>query len=95
MNFEKIYEERPTSDFAHVVDFFKDKGYLLTGDSMYHRLVWLDEDRRNELMIIYWEALDGTGYRITDLAEGGPGAAEWNALSQALKERSLASFKIL
>ena len=95
MNIEKVYEERPTSDFAHVVDFFKDKGYLLTGDMMAHRLFWLDEDRRNELMIIYWEALDATGYRIADLTEGGPAAAEWPGLSQALQERSLASFKIL
>ncbi len=95
MNVEKVYEERPTSDFAHVTDFLKDKGYLLTGDSMYHRLVWLDADLRNELMIIYWEALDGTGYHLADLAEGGPSAAEWPALSQALQERSLSSFKIL
>ncbi len=95
MNVEKVYEERPTSDFAHVTDFLKDKGYLLTGDLMYHRMVWLDADLRNELMIIYWEALDATGYRLADLAEGGPAAAEWQVLSQALRERSLASFKIL
>jgi hypothetical protein len=95
MNVEKVYEERPTSDFSHVVDFFKDKGYLLTGDSMYHRLVWLDADLRNELMIIYWEALDGTGYRLADLADGGTAAGEWPALSKGLQERSLSSFKIL
>jgi hypothetical protein len=95
MNVEKVYEEHPTSDFAHVIDFLKDKGYLLTGDFVYHRMVWLDADLRNELMIIYWEALDAAGYRIADLAEGGPAAGEWPALSQALRERSLASFKIL
>ena len=95
MNVEKVYEERPTSDFAHVVDFLKDKGYLLSGDSMYHRMVWLDADLRHELMIIYWEALDTTGYRIADLVEGGPSAGEWLALSQGLQERSLVSFKIL
>jgi hypothetical protein len=95
MNVDKVYEERSTSDFAHVVDFFKDKGYLLSGDSMYHRLVWLDANLRNELMIIYWEALDGTGYRLADLADGGPAAGEWPALSKGLQERSLSSFKIL
>jgi hypothetical protein len=87
VNVEKVYEERPSSDFAHVVDFFKDKGYLLTGDVIYHRMVWLDIDLRNELMIIYWEALDAT--------EGALAAAEWPALSRALQERSLSSFKIL
>jgi hypothetical protein len=95
MNIEDAYEARPTSDFAHVTDFLKEKGYLLTGDMMAHRMFWVDEERRNELMIIYWEVLDATGYRLSDLAEGGPAAAEWQGLAQALRERSLASFKIL
>ena len=89
------YEARPTSDYAHVVDFLQDKGYLLTGDMMAQRLFWLDADLRNELMIIYWEALDATGYRLADIAQGGPAAAEWGPLSQALQQRSLVSFKIL
>src|SRR5688572_13338477 len=95
MNIEEAYEARPTSDSAHVVDFLKEKGYQLTGDMMSHRMVWLDADLRNELMIIYSEALDATGYRPSNLAEGGPAASEWVALSQALQERSLSSFKIL
>lgn len=95
MNTEEAYAARPTSDFAHVVDFLREKGFLLAGDFMFHRMVWLDADRRNELMIIYWEALDATGYRISEVAEGGPAAAEWPALSRALQERSLSSFKIL
>lgn len=93
-NVEESYEARPTSDFAHVVDFLREKGYRVTGDMMYHRMVWLDADLRNELMIIYWEALDATGYRLSDIDEGGPAAAEWPTLSQALRERSLSSFKI-
>ena len=95
MNIDEDYRERPTSDSSHVVDFMRDKGYRLEGDTMFKRLVWLDADRRNELMIIYSEILDTTGYRLSDLAEGGPAAAEWDALSQALRERSLSSFKIL
>ena len=95
MNIEEAYQERPASDFVRVVDFLRDKGYLLAGDIMFHRMVWLDPDLRNELMIIYWETLDGTGYHLADLAENDPAAAEWTALSQALQERSLSSFKIL
>ncbi len=95
INIEEVYEARPTSDYAHVVNFLKEKGYLLTGDMMAHRMFWLDADLRNELMIIYWEVLDATGYPLSDLAEGGPAAAEWAALSQALQERSRTSFKIL
>jgi hypothetical protein len=95
MNIEEVYEERPTSDSAHVVDFLRDKGYRLTGDFVFHRMVWLDADLRNELMIVYSEVLDAAGYRLSDIAEGGPAAEEWPALSRALRERSLSSFKIL
>lgn len=95
MNIDEDYAARPGSDSAHVVNFLREKGYLLTGDFMFHRLVWLDPDLRNELMIIYTEALDVSGYRLSDIAEGGPAAQEWPALSEALQERSLSSFKIL
>jgi hypothetical protein len=94
-NLEQAFEERPTSDSAHATVFLQDKGYLLTGDMMSHRMVWLDADLRNELMIIYSEALDPTGYRLSDFAEGGPAAAKWEGISRALQERSLSSFKIL
>jgi len=94
MNVEEAYQERPGSDVAHVVDFLREKGYRLSGDFVFHRMVWLDEAMRNELMIIYWEALDATGDHLPDTAEAGR-AAEWSALAQSLQERSLASFKIL
>jgi len=95
MNIDEDYQARPTSDSAHVINFHKEKGYSLAGDIMFHRLVWLDADLRNELMIIYLETLAPTGYRLPDLTEGGPAAGEWPALSAALQERSLSSFQIL
>ena len=95
INIEQVHEARPTSDYAHVINFLREKGYQLTGDMMSHRMFWLDADLRNELMIIYWEVLDVTGYHLSDVAEGGQAAAEWAALSQALQERSRTSFKIL
>jgi hypothetical protein len=58
-------------------------------------MVWLDPALRNELMIVYSEALDALGYRLSDIAEGGPAAEKWPTLSQTLRERSLSSFKIL
>ena len=81
LNVEEDYTARPASDSAHVVDFLSEKGYLLTGEIAFHRLVWLDPDLRNELMIIYSEAFDA--------------AEEWLARSRALRERSLSSFEIL
>lgn len=95
MNIDQAYRERPTSDSAHVVEYLKEHGYTLAGDMMFRRMVWLDADMRNELMIIYSEALDATGYRLSDFAEGSPAASEWEAISQALQERALSSFRIL
>ena len=95
LNIEENYAKRPTSDSAHVVDYLKQNGYTLTGDAMFKRLVWLDANLRNELMIIYSENLRSTGIRPSDLAREGPAAAEWETMSRALHERALSSFKIL
>jgi hypothetical protein len=46
-------------------------------------------------MIIYSEDLRSTGFRASDLSKEGPAAAEWEAISRALHERALSSFKIL
>ena len=95
MNIDEVVQERPTSDSAHVVDFLREKEYTLSGDLISHRMVWLDADLRNELMIIYSEVLGPTGYHVSDLIEDGPAAREWRVLSQALQGHSLASFRIL
>ena len=95
LNIEADYAERPTSDSGHMVDYLKQNGYTLTGDAMFKRLVWLDADRRNELMIIYSENLRSSGVRPPDLASEGPAAAEWERMSRALHERALSSFEIL
>jgi hypothetical protein len=89
------YRERPTSDSAHVVDFLKAEGYIFEGDTMFKRMVWLDEDRRNELMIIYSEDLRGTGLRVADLSPGGAHADMWSSLSESLHRRALESFSIV
>ena len=94
MNVDEVVQERPASDSAHVVNYLKEKGYILGGDILSHRMVWLEEDLRNELLIVYSEILDPTGYRASDFAEEGFAVKEWNVISKGLQERSLASFKI-
>ena len=94
LNIDEDYRERPTSDSAHVVDFLRDKGYTFGGDTMFKRLVWLDADLRNELMIIYSEDLTPTGLRAEDLTGGGSQAETWGAISEALHQRGLASFSV-
>jgi hypothetical protein len=81
LNIDEDYRERPTSDSAHVVDFLKEQGYSFGGDTMFKRMLWLDPDLRNELMIIYSEDL-------------GPHAELWSAMSEALHRRALASFSV-
>jgi hypothetical protein len=94
MNIDEDYAARAASDSAHVVDFLREKGYQLTGDFMFHRLIWLDADLRNELMIIYSEDLLPAGLRAADLEEGGAQAGQWNAMSEALHRRALESFSV-
>ena len=95
MNLDQAVQERPTSDSAHAVNFLKEKGYMLLGDIISHRMVWLDTELRNELMIIYSEKIDPSRFRAAELMEQGPDAPEWIAISKALQERSLANFKII
>ena len=94
LNLDDDYKERPTSDSAHVVEFFRERGYTFEGDTMFKRMVWLDADLRNELMIIYSEALAPTGFSASDLTKGGSHASEWDSISKSLQERALASFTI-
>jgi len=94
INIDDDYKERPTSDSAHVVDFLKEKGYILEGDTMFKRMVWLDTDLRNELMIIYAEDLSPIGFRVSDLTKGGAHADKWSSISKALHKRALASFAV-
>ncbi|MCI0576963.1 MAG: hypothetical protein L0331_12220 [Chloroflexi bacterium] len=95
MNVDEDYRQRPASDSAHVVEYLKEQGFNFSGDTMFKRLVWLDEARRNELMFIYSEDLAPTGFRVADLAGGGVAAGRWLMLSQALHERALGSFTLL
>lgn len=92
---DQDYQVRPTSDSAHVVDFLQANGYGWSGETCFKRLVWLDPDQRNELMIIYSEDLSSLGYRVADLTKAGWAAAHWTHLSAALHDRALKSFKIL
>jgi hypothetical protein len=94
MNVDADYTDRPDSDSAHALDFIKQEGYTLEGDVMYKRLVWLDPDLRNELMIIYSEDLLPTGFRIADLAEGSQAIDRRNSLFRDLHERALSSFRV-
>jgi hypothetical protein len=92
---DQDYLVRPTSDSAHVVDFLQANGYGWHGETCFKRLVWLDPEQRNELMIIYSEDLNSLGYRMADLTKVGSAVSQWTHLFAALHDRALKSFKIL
>jgi hypothetical protein len=87
---------RPNSDGSRAQSFLESKGYRLEGtDAMLQRLVHLvDESKRNELMIIYVENLDGTGITAADLAPNGSAAARWEEMRKGLLERATKGVKI-
>ena len=94
LNIDNDYKERPSSDSAHVVDFLKQEGYILEGDTIFKRIVWLDSDLRNELMVIYTESLNSPGYRASILTESGVNDNERISIFNTLHERALSSFTV-
>jgi hypothetical protein len=85
----------PGSDFEHVQKLVADKGYGLRGGMMYVRLVHLlDNSKRRELMIIYGETLEGTGFTAADLQKGGKDYKQWPALEQGLIRRAQARISV-
>jgi hypothetical protein len=87
---------RPDSDGARARAFLESKGYRMASDDVLsQRLVHLADDaKRNELMIIYMEDLNGMGLTAADLAEGGRAAARWGEISNGLLERAVKGMKI-
>ena len=81
---------RQDSDIEHVFQLLDREGYQFNTEVMRIRLVHLDEKRKNELMIMYVEALQPHGLSITDLedAEGNPTAESTNIYEQ-LRNRAL------
>jgi hypothetical protein len=87
---------RPDSDGSRARGFLESKGYRLASDDVLsQRLVYLvDEDKRNELMIIYLEDLSGMKLTAADFAAGGSAAAKWDEISKGLLERAMKNMKV-
>jgi hypothetical protein len=78
------------SDGDHARAFLSARGYhLASNEALWQRLVHMtDATNRSELMIIYLEALEGTGLKAADLNEGGKAAGRWESVSKELLERA-------
>ncbi len=97
-NYYNIDEEKsewaPDSDIAHVFALLEKEGYQFDGEVMRIRLVHLDEQKKNELMIIYMEPMDGPGLSIEELGPGGKTTNAWTEAASALRTRALAGMTL-
>jgi len=86
--------QKPGSDGDRFYSLLASHGYQ-RGDLMWVRLVHLlDASKRKELMIIYAESVDGTGFTATQLDKGGAEYSKWAAIADGLARRAEQSIKI-
>jgi hypothetical protein len=79
----------PGSDREHIERMIRAKGYKMPAGMMYVRLVHLlDVEKRRELMIIYGEDLQPTGFTASDLNEGGKAHGRLPSLEADITDRA-------
>lgn len=96
-NVPAFRKQYPDSDAGRAATFLEGKGYQMEGeDIIYQRFVRLvDEARRNEMLIVYYESLSGTGFSAADLSEKGRAAGQRDNVFQEVMKRALKGFKVL
>lgn len=96
VNVPAFRKQYPDSDAGRAAAFLEGKGYQLEGeDIIYQRFVRLvDEARRNELLIIYYENLSGTGLTAADLSEKGRAVGQRDKVFQEVRQRALKNFTV-
>ena len=76
-------------DREHIEALVLAKGYKMPAGMMYVRLAHLlDEQKRNELMIIYGEDLASTGFAAANLRVSGKAHDQWPAIEKGLLQRA-------
>ena len=91
----KDAETRPGSDLEHILHLIGSKGYHIPEGMMYVRLVHLlDDAKRKELMIIYAEDVQPTGFHVADLEPKGKAHDRWPSIERGLIERAQNSITI-
>jgi len=88
---------RPNSDSSHAGKFLESKGLRMGSDDILaQRLVHVaDEQKRNELMIVYVEDLADMQLTAKDVAADGKAAAQWEGISNQLLERAMKGIEVV
>jgi hypothetical protein len=76
---------KPGSEMERVNKLLAAKGYTLPAEMINARFIhYLDEPKRNELMIIVSEDMAPLGHKHDDLVKGSPTAEPWLSMSQKM-----------
>lgn len=76
------------SDFAHVTRLLYKNGININGEFLGVRMVYLDPTSKKELMIIYYEKMDGDEINYDKLSAAGEESSLWAEVSSGLRERA-------
>ena len=83
------------SDEDHVVALILSRGYKMPAGMIFLRLVHLlDAQKRKELVVIYSENIESTGFVAADLKKGGKAEKLWLTLEDDLLVRARHAIKI-
>ena len=78
----------PEAESARTLEFLKSKGYEMDDELIMSRHVTaVGEDTRDELIVFYMEPLSAHGRSLHDFPDGGPPSAEFDAVSDLVRER--------
>lgn len=91
---EAAARQRAGSDGEWMRKLVAAKGLKLPSEGVLQRLVYLDESRRNELMIIYLEDLAPHGVAAADVIKEGAQGARLAELRKGLLERANSALKM-
>ena len=82
------------SDFTHVARLLYHNGININSDVLSIRMVHLNHDRNEELMIIYYESIKEEDQKIIRLEGKGKDSPNWDIVSKDLITRAKERFKL-
>lgn len=98
LRLDAVLKRRPEGDIAAWVTWLRQHGYAYDkwNELLYSRYVRvLDKAHRNELLILYFENLKLTEYRIDDLLAGGRASGMLAGLGVQAHTRALDTFAVI
>ncbi len=94
-NDEESRKADPPGEPVHTVKFLAERGLSLDTDLMMSRFARIvGEDKRNEIILFYWENLRDHGLSAKDFPEEQPVTPEQRKLGEGFYQRSLKAFAV-